>query len=369
MNLRMRIVQTPARFYPYSGGVESYVHDLSRELVKLGHEVSVICADESGVGDGVIDGVRVKRLSYIGKIANTNITPELPYELWKEKFDIIHTHLPTPWSADWSAIVSKMKKRLLVVTYHNDIMGFGVAGYIAQLYNKTMLKLVLGKADKIIVTNKKQLSSPFLRDYAEKIMVIPSGIDTEKFRPVKANKQKNSIFFLSVLDRYHRYKGLDYLLSALKIVKEEVRDVKLIVGGGGELLTHYREMASSLGLKNNVKFVGYIPQDEIIGYYNGSELFVLPSTSQAQEGFGIVLLEAMACGLPIVATDIVGMADEIEKNKAGVVVRPREIDSLADAILASLKNNKGGVNARKLAQKYDWGVITTRISKIYSSLS
>ena len=369
----MKILQTPARFYPHVGGVESYVYNLSRELVKMGNEVSVICANEPNAGDGVVDGVKVKRLGYVGKIANTNITPKLPYAIWKEDFDVIHTHLPTPWSADWSVLVSKIRRKPAVVTYHNDIAGFGAMRYVAKAYNRTMLKFILGEVKKIIITNKKHLKfSPFLNDYTEKIEVIPPGVDTNKFRPLETDKEENSIFFLSVLDRYHEYKGLEYLLQALKIVKGEIKNVKLTVGGRGELFDYYKGMAYSLGLRNNVKFVGYIPEDEILGYYNRSELFVLPSVSPTQEGFGIVLLEAMACGLPVITTNIVGLADEIEKEDAGVVIEPRNSAKLAEYIIRFFQDKKlirKGMNARRLAEKYDWGRIAREISEVYLTMT
>ncbi len=143
----MKIVQTPVRFYPFIGGVENYVYYSSKELVKLGHDVTVICANEPLTKKKeIVDGIRVKRLSYLGKVANTNITPQLPFTLFKEEFDIIHTHIPTPWSADWSNIVSKLKKKPLVVTYHNDIIGNGIADNIARFYNASALKSLLNEA-------------------------------------------------------------------------------------------------------------------------------------------------------------------------------------------------------------------------------
>ena len=104
----MRIVQTPARFYPFIGGVENYVYNLSKELARLGQEVQVICAREPEAQENESrDGIEIKRLPYIGKVANTNITPALPFALFQQDFDLIHTHLPTPWSADWSLIISR----------------------------------------------------------------------------------------------------------------------------------------------------------------------------------------------------------------------------------------------------------------------
>jgi glycosyltransferase involved in cell wall biosynthesis len=370
----MKIIQTPVRFRPYTGGVENYVYYLSRELVKLGHEVTVVCANEPKTKNyEVIEGVKIKRLYYPFKIANTNITPKLPYELLNGEFDVMHTHLPTPWSADWSALISKIRGKPLVLTYHNNIFGSSVASHLANLYRKTIMKFVLGKADTIIVTNKKQLKfSPFLGDYIEKIKIIPPGVDTQKFKPTKIEKEENSLFFLSVLDMFHEYKGLNYLLEALKIVKKEIKDVKLTVGGEGELTDYYKSLSHQLGLQNNVDFIGYVPDSELVKQYNRSELFVLPSYSAEQEGFGIVLLEAMACGLPVVTTDIAGVSEEIEKRYAGAVIRPANTAELARAITMFLHNErlirKSGRVARELAKKYGWGRVAKNVSMVYSSL-
>jgi glycosyltransferase involved in cell wall biosynthesis len=362
----MRIVQTPTRFYPYTGGVENYVYNLSKELVKLGYDISVICANEPDIKTERVNGVRVKRLYYPFKIANTNITPKLPHEVWKEEFDIIHTHLPTPWSADWSAIMSKIKHKPLVLTYHNDIVGFGAVNLVANLYRKTMLKLVLRAADAIIITNKKQMRySHSLKKYVKKIFIVPPGVDTKKFRPLRIEKDENSIFFLGVLDKYHKYKGLDYLLTAITLVKKEIKNVKLTVGGAGELLGYYREMVNSLDLGKNVEFVGYVPENRLAEYYNKNELFVLPSTSSQQEGFGMVLLEAMACGLPVVTTNLVGLGNEIERENAGIVTMPKNAELLSNAVIACLKNKKYRKNTRKLAEKYDWSKIAKKISEVY----
>ena len=165
----MRILQTPARYYPYTGGVENYCFSLSTELVRSGHDVTVLCANEPRLdGREKIRGVDVARLNYVGKIANTNITLTLSKELLKQDFDVLHTHLPTPWSADWSALVSLIKKKPLILTYHNDIIGEGFARYIAKVYNNTMLHFLMTKADSIIITQPKYLEfSPYLSRYRE----------------------------------------------------------------------------------------------------------------------------------------------------------------------------------------------------------
>jgi glycosyltransferase involved in cell wall biosynthesis len=340
----MNILQTPIRFFPFIGGVENYAYNLSKEMVKLGHSVKVICANEPRlVLEEEIDGINVKRLNYIGKIANTNITPTLLIHLLNGEYDIIHTHIPNPWSADCSAIASRIKKRPLVVTYHNDIIGDGVVNYIARTYNNTNLGFILKSASKIIITQPRYIYySPYLKRYRDKIDVIPNGVNTERFKPVDIEKnEENTIFFLSVLDQYHRYKGLDYLLQAVKIIKREIRDVKLIVGGEGMLLEHYKKMARLLEITSVVKFVGFIPDDKLVEYYNKCDVFVLPSTSAKQEGFGIVLLEALACEKPVVTTEIVGTALDIRERGAGKITKPKDVERLAESIIEVLLDKEG----------------------------
>ena len=368
----MKIVQTPVRFYPFIGGVENYVYYLSKELVRRGHQIEVICANEpQSINIDNIEGIKVKRLSYLGRIANTNITPQLPLILSQEDYDIIHTHIPTPWSADWSAVLSKIKNKPLVITYHNDIIGEGIVDYIARFYNSTFLKLLLKRADKIIITQPSYLkSSDYLRDYQDKIEVIPNGVDVDKFQPRKTFNDDYTIFFLSLLDEFHRYKGLDYLLKSLQIVKKEIPNFKLVVGGKGVLVDYYKKMAASMGLVDNVEFTGFISDDEIVGYYNQANVFVLPSTSSLQEGFGIVALEALACQIPVITTDIVGVAEDLVAVNGGLVVPPKDVVKLAEAIIIIFKDRElqkeMGKRGRKLVmEKYTWKSVASNMEKLY----
>jgi glycosyltransferase involved in cell wall biosynthesis len=365
----MRILQTPVRLFS-TGGVENYVCQLSRELVDIGHEVKIICA-QTPVEQKVDDRISVNALWTLGKIANTNITPALPLTLIQEDFDILHTHIPTPWSADWSMVAALIKKRHLVLTYHNDIVGEGSARHIARVYNRTALKLLLNAADRIIVARHSHLPA-ILEDYREKISIIPVGIDVRMFRQKEVSRL-GDIFFLSVLDEYHRYKGLEHLFSSLKMLKREVPDVKLVVGGGGELINYYRQLALSLGIEKNVVFTGFIPADKLVDYYNGCKIFVLPSTDPSREGFGIVPLEAMACGRPVITTDIIGCADNIKRCGAGLVVDCGDEKGLAEAILCilndeTLAKRMGLLGIRLAEEKYSWRSVARQIERVYKEL-
>ncbi|MCM8786795.1 MAG: glycosyltransferase [Candidatus Omnitrophica bacterium] len=369
----MKILQTLARFYPYRGGVENYVYYLSKELVKLGNSVKVICANQpfSKTKD-IVAGIEVYRLSYIRKIANTNITLSLPLALFKENFDILHTHLPHPWSADWSAFFSMVKRKPLVLTYHDDIVGNNLNYYIAKIYNLSLLKILLGRAEKIIVTQQKYIErSLYLKRYLKKIVVIPPGVDLEEFKPLpKKGKNEKIILFLGILDEFHRYKGLDFLIKAISIIKKKILDVRFLIGGEGVLKKYYKRLVSSLNLEDRVDFLGFIPQEELVNYYNSCDVFVLPSISEIQEGFGIVLLEALACAKPVVATDIVGIAEDIKKFGAGIVVKPFDIKELAEAIIQILSDEilaeQMGKKGLELVRKnYSWVDIARKILELY----
>jgi glycosyltransferase involved in cell wall biosynthesis len=370
----LKILQTPVRFYPFIGGVENYVYNLSQELVHMGHEVDVLCANEPpSPKEDILKGIKIKRLAYISKIANTNLTPTLPWEIARSDFDIVHTHLPTPWSADWSSFFSKIKNKPLVLTYHNDIKSFGFSKYIAEFYNSTALKFVLKSAARVIITQKDNIKSPYLAPYKEKIVVVPVGVDTEQFRPLKAWQKEPILFFLSILDEFHKYKGLDYLLKSLVKVKKEIPQIKLIVGGKGKLLPFYQAKSKNLGLMNNVEFVGFIPEEKLLDYYNQCQAFVLPSTSSIQEGFGIVALEALACAKPVISTEIVGVAKDIKNNNLGAIVPPCDSNSLAEAIIEVISNasnsNKMGKRGRKLVEKnYTWLSVAKSTERIYLDL-
>lgn len=366
---KLKILQTPVRFYPFVGGVENHVLYLSKELVKLGHEVKVVCANEHNKDIKEIDGIKVSKLNYYGKVANTNLTLSLPFKLLKENFDIMHTHMPTPWSADVSAIISKIKRRPVVLTYHNDLIKKGFSRIISELYNHTFLKFLLSISDKVIITQPNYLnSSKYLKNFKKKIFVIPNGVDTEVFKNDRTNK-KNGLFFLSVLDKHHEYKGLDYLIKSMQIVKKYYPNLVLNIGGRGELVNTYKKLVKELSLEKNVKFVGYVSDIDLVKYYSSSQIFILPSID-FNEGFGIVALEALACKTPVIVTPIVGVSKEIKDDKCGLIVPPKDSKALADAIIKILKNRslakKMGENGRKLVEKkYSWDNVAKQIEKVY----
>jgi len=364
-----KIIQTPVRFFPAHGGVEKYVLELSKQLVALGNDVTVVCADEPHAESCAVQGVKAIRLPYIAKVANTNITPRLFSTLMSENFDVIHTHIPTPWSADISALVSLLRRKRLFVTYHDDLTGQGVSGLIARIYNLTFLHLLLWRASKIVITQPKYLEySRHLRRHRKKVITIPLGVTLPLTVP-GVKHQANQIFFMSVLDRYHEYKGLDILLNAMAKLKDRRPEAKLLVGGGGELIGKYKQVSKMLGISDSVEFLGYLTDEELAKLYSSSSIFVLPSLNNL-EGFGIVTLEALSYATPVITTHFAGSSQLITRNKAGLIVPPGDAVVLADAIITLLDDHSEALSmgirgAAAVNREFRWDRIARRMLSAY----
>jgi glycosyltransferase involved in cell wall biosynthesis len=373
----MNIVHTPVRILPFIGGVENYVYYLSKELVNLDHKVTIICANvpHTQETEYYSDGIKIEKLNHIGRIAGTHISPGFPKRIIsKKEVDIIHTHLPSPWWADFSAYASKVNKKPLILTYHNDIIGKGIFNTVSNLYNSSLLKILLNQSSKIIITQKNYLNySPHLKKYRDKITVIPCGVDTDQFKPNKETpKKENQLFFLSVLNKSHQYKGLDVLIRAMKTVKQQIPEAKLIVGGAGDLLEHYRELARQEKVDDIIVFRGFISDKEKEQHYRESSVFILPSTSSTQEGFGIVNMEALSSGTPVITSNITGLAEDVIEWRCGKVVEPQNTEELAREIIMLLgdpKLREFGENGRRLIEeKYSWSNIAKQVERLYLSV-
>ncbi len=356
-------------------------------MVRDGHDVTVICARSSSAlpRHSVVDGIHVERLWTVGKIADTNITPRLPTALLKaaRNADVIHTHLPTPWSADISVLVGRLTNTPVVVTYHNDIIGDGFDEYIAQVYNKTALRLLLHLTDRIIVTQAGYIShSPHLQNFTDKITVVHNGVDTTEFRPGEVSDGEKrrlgldpnrvNLFFLSVLDEYHEYKGLETLLRAIQdLDRRDGRTPKLLVGGDGPLRPKYESTAISFGIADHVEFLGRLSQSALRRSYRGADLFVLPSNDADQEGFGLVVLESIASGTPVITTNVVAVADHIDEFDIGAVVETKNHEMLADEIADAMSRLDSFEMefARELCERtYSWNASAEELLQIYSNL-
>ena len=333
--------------------------------------MSVLCADEPANGPTSVNGVPTARLKVAAKIANTPLTLGLPAALLRADFDVVHTHLPTPWSADWSVLIAKLRRKRSVLTYYNKIPGKGIERWVALLYRNTVERLTMRLADVILLQSRswERRLVEMRPSLADKLVVIANGVDTERFAPPPPSAPRNDeLLFVSVLDRFHEYKGLDVLLDALPECPGRV----LNIVGDGELRGFYEQRCRELGIAERVHFLGAVDDNRLVDLYRSCGLFVLSSNGGLHEGgSSLVVLEAMSCGLPVVVAQGAGdIANDAELAGAGLAVPASDRDAMAKAINALMSDSQRRAECSQAAADYirrhhTWSAIVDQIAEQY----
>jgi len=377
----MNLVNTPNYIKDYAhGGTEIAAYNLAVNMANRGNEIEVFTTSIDSCNSlEIYPNMRIHRHATNFKIASANASFKLIYKPLNYDLDIIHAHSPIPYSDLPALLYAKRKKVPFVLTYQFDGQETGgsfMRNTGVAVYNKLFINKVLGHADVIIATTKSYVNeSPFLRGYKDKIVVIPNGINIEEVTTTYTQEECRNklglprdtqiiLFFGSLVP----YKGPDVLLKSFKKVKKGFPKVKLIFAGRGQMLDELRKLSKELGLENHVTFVGFVDDDLKPLYYKASDIFCLPSTTMA-ESFGIVNLEAMAAGIPIIASNLGGMPDIVQEGINGLLAKPGDFQSLADALTCLLKNEdmrkKMGNNGRKLVTDYSWDKIAKETEQLY----
>lgn len=341
--MKMKFLVVTPYFYPKIGGLENYAYNISKGLKdKYGWKIVVITSNHEEKKDRKeeLNGMKIYKLSRWFKISNTPINPMWYFQIKniikKEKPDVINAHTPVPFISDVTARVCGDIP--FILTYHTGAMmlkGKLLEDLLIKFYESSILKLTLKKAKKIICSSDF-VRFDFLKDYAKKTITITPGVDINRFKP-KISNSKNKILFVGGLKEAEKYKGLEYLLSAVNIIKKNIKDVKLTVVGEGDYIIYYKRLCKNIGIKRNVDFKGRLIGRKLVEQYQKSNVSVLPSLS---ESFGIVLLEAMACKKPVIGSNIGGIPYVIDNGKNGLIVPSKDPEALAKAIIKILKNPK-----------------------------
>lgn len=370
----MKILHVPPGFYPRVGGEENLILGWAREQVRLGNSVTVVAPEDGAPNVRRVDGIRVHRVSTLLHFATANITPALPLRLFHTPADIVHSHYPMPWNADWGVLIGRLRRRPVALTYCNDLGGSGAKGVFGRVYNRTLLRITLRLAHRIVaISPQYPRLSPHLRPYQAKTVVIQPGVDTSYFRPLGVRREERTVYFVGALGEHHMYKGLAPLLHATKRLQESFPDMKLVVAGKGPQDNVFSRLAAQLGIERNVRFLGFVSEGEMRDWYNRCTMFAMPSLSWRQEGFGIVAMEAMACGAPTIVSSIVGAAGDIRARDAALVVEPGDVTGLAKAIRQLFENEPkrrelGERGRRLVTELYTWQKAGEQTVKLYEEL-
>jgi len=367
----MKIALVSPYDFIYPGGVVNHILALNNQLTKMGHDVRIIAPASRAVADASCQFVAIGKARPIPVRGTTiriaislRLASKIKEVLAREKFDIIHLH--EPFMPMLCSAILRFSDTVNIGTFHATS---GKPGYYwgwpisAYMLHRRRHKLV----------GKIAVSKP-AKDFASKYVpgeydIIPNGIDLGHFSssvlPIdEFCDGKLNILFVG---RLEKRKGFNYLLKAYRRVKKEFPKSRLIVVGPG---TRFRSKYEKQVRKNNIAdvvFIGNVAYDELPCYYKTADIFCSPAIGQ--ESFGIVLLEAMAVGKPVVATNIEGYAGVLTHGREGLLVPPKNELELAGALIKlmsddSLRRQMGSMGL-VTAQKYDWEKVARRVYDYY----
>lgn len=336
----MRILQL-GKFYPVLGGVEKVMFDITTGLSESGVECDMMCSTADGSESKVI------RLNPNGRIlchrmwtkrARTTIAPSMISELRRRAadYDIIHVHHPDPMAA--LALMLSGYKGKVVLHWHSDIL----SQRLLLRFYLPIQNWLIKRADAIVGTSPVYLAqSPYLQKVQCKVRCIPIGIlpnrsDSGKVRTLRNEYSGRRIVFS--LGRLVEYKGFRYLIESAGHLDDSYL---VLIGGEGPLRESLQNQIDSEGLGNRVKMLGRIPDEDLPAYYGACDLFCLSSVMKT-EAFGIVQIEAMSEGRPVVATEIPGSGVSwVNKDGvSGINVKPCDGKAIADAIKSITKDRQ-----------------------------
>jgi glycosyltransferase involved in cell wall biosynthesis len=350
----MKIIQISPYFPPHVGGVEYHVKELASGLANRGHQVSV--ASSCGRWTGELIRIPSIDLFY----------SPIPIKLPKLEADVYHSHIPSPLFAFMLRCASPH-----VVTYHNDVIVPGIlnghslprqiSGALESI-NEHLVRPVLEEAKIIIATTKSYAeTSPILKDYIDKLRIVPNAVDVSLY-PQLRNKENYVLYAGRMLS----YKGVESLLFAMSEVQKSA-DLGLVLVGDGYDRGRLEEMAAKLSVR--AKFTGRLERSMFIDTISRAQMLVLP-TQNRLEAFGIVLLEAMACQVPVLAFNTPGV-NEVAEN-GGMVYSSQE--ELIELILELHENESlrvclGEKGRRAVEENYSWKRVLDSMESIYRTVA
>ena len=365
----MRVLQVYKDYDPpVKGGIEGHLNLLANGLARRNVEVQVLvsntCPQDQWVWEGAIP---VTKAGQWGRLASAPLNPGFPRLLktLSRQADLVHFHFPNP-TGEISALAVALSTPA-VVTYHSDI----VRQKRLRLLYQPLMNLFLSRVDRIIATSPGYLrTSKTLIRFRRKTVVIPLGVDLQRFQvSTEISGSRGSIPEILFVGRFRYYKGLHILIEAMK----KVKGARLLLVGRGPLEPELESRITSDGLAQKVILLGELGHDDLIRQIRESRVLVLPSVERS-EAFGIVLMEAMACGKAVISTELgTGTSFVNQHGKTGLVVPPGNPQALADALNALVKDPRrcrlmGRTAHRRIRSHFSADLMVERTLAVYRSV-
>jgi glycosyltransferase involved in cell wall biosynthesis len=358
-----RVLQIGKFYPPHMGGIETHLENLCLEVRERFDVQVVACNHHPGTDVGERHGIPVHRLATPFAIANAPVSPGLAAAIRGARPDLVHLHLPHPGGV--LGLAASRYRGPVVVTYHSDIVRQRIWSAIFQ----PILDPLLRRAKAIVVASPNYLeSSPVLGRHRERCRVVPLGVRLESFDTVapaavaRLREHYGPRLVLAV-GRLVYYKGFEFLIRAMQRVRG-----RLLLIGGGPLRGALETQAAEAGVADRVTFIGEVADPA--PFYHAAEVFVLPSIARS-EAFGIVQLEAMACGTPVVNTSLPSGVPWVSPHMlTGLTVPPADAGALADAITkllddADLRARLGTAGRARVNAEFRVETMGDRIMRIY----
>lgn len=349
----MRILIVLTYYRPHYSGLTIHAEREARALVQRGHEVTVLTSrfDDRLPAEEIVHGVRIVRPKVRLRISKGVIMPSMPYWSWKlvRHADIVHLHVPQLDAAP-IALLSRMVGKPVVLTYHCDMrlphgLIHAIANQVSNVANR-----ITAAASNVIVHNTYDYAqySPFLRRYLKKLSPIypPVEVSPVSEAEIQAFRQKYNIRpgqrIIGMAARLATEKGVEYLAQALPMVLKDVPQARVLFVGPYQNIVGEEQYARRLAplieqLGEHWSFLGVLSPTEFAAFFRECELTVLPSINST-ESYGLVQVEAMMSGTPVVASDLPGVRVPVQKSEMGCIVPPANALELAKAILSILEN-------------------------------
>jgi phosphatidylinositol alpha-mannosyltransferase len=367
----MKIALVSPYDFAYPGGVVSHISSLEKQFSRLGYEVKIIAPASKAVhtlGERFIRIGTPRPVPVSGSIARITLSPRIESQIEevfeRENFDICHLH--EPLMPMLCTTILRLKRCPMVGTFHasGGKPWYNMFSPIMKWYLDRWFRKLDGR-----ICVSRPAFDYVSRYFHAEYHIIPNGIDTHHFNSHADNIESllDGKFNVLFVGRMEKRKGFDYLWKAYRLVKQEIPDIRLIaVGPGTRLRNKYQKRITRNGV-NDVVFTGYVPYDELPRYYQSADVVCFPNTGW--ESFGVVLLEAMSTGRPIVASAIDGFTSVMTDGIEGITVPPRNVEKLAEAILNLVKDEKlrreMGIRGKPRAQQFDWSIIAQRVMDFY----
>ena len=372
-------------FLPHTGGIERVVNEQSKRLLHRNFEPMVVTNRIDTPKSYVVDGVNVECYESLNTGFRLGIPYSIPTVTSLETFlkavkssEIVHAHGHPYLTSLIAAKLAKRYNKPFVLTQHNTFIEYdSIFDSVERLNDLAVGKETLKEADKIItVSNATKDYVLSLGAKPEKIKVLHNGVDLVRFRPLTGKREEmrrklgipqNSIVALTVRRLVYK-NGIDTLIEGANIAVRKNPKITFLVVGKGPDLNNVQMRIRQLGIENNFRLTGFVKDEDLPFYYNAADFFVLPSKSG--EGLPLVALEAMACGLPVIATNVGGIS-EILMEDYGKLVPSNQPESLAKAILefSNIDFSSRKLELRAIMEeKFSWDKNVETLIGIYEEL-